>query len=121
MNPDSTQRARGAREHDLPLHRDIAGIVLAAGAGTRFGSAKVLAPLYGKPLLGHVLEAAEGSFGRLVVVLGARSAELREHLAGYHIDSVVNNDRWTEGLSTSLQSGVAACEGFCSVVVLLAD
>ena len=33
----------------------IAGLVLAAGAGTRFGGAKQLAELDGRPLLEHAL------------------------------------------------------------------
>lgn len=109
MRPDSTQG------------KDVAGIVLAAGGATRFGSAKVLAPLYGKPLVDHVLEAAEGGFGRLVVVVGARSDEVRQHLGHPHVDSVVINERWSEGLSTSLQIGVEDCEGFLAVMILLAD
>ncbi len=49
----------------------IAGLVLAAGAGERFGGAvKQLAPLDGKPLLEHAL-AAVSSLDRVVVVLGA--------------------------------------------------
>jgi CTP:molybdopterin cytidylyltransferase MocA len=35
----------------------IAGLVLAAGAGTRFGGRKQLADLDGRPLLEHALEA----------------------------------------------------------------
>jgi molybdenum cofactor cytidylyltransferase len=50
----------------------IGGLVLAAGAGTRFGSAKQLADLDGRPLLEHVLAAMSAApVDHLVVALGA--------------------------------------------------
>ncbi|MEI7744839.1 MAG: NTP transferase domain-containing protein, partial [Chloroflexota bacterium] len=53
------------------------GVVLAAGAGTRFGSLKMLAPLGGQPLLQHVLDALSvAGIADVVVVLGGDAAEL---------------------------------------------
>ena len=50
----------------------IGGLVLAAGRGSRFGSAKQLADLDGRPLLEHAIEAMTSSdVDRVVVVLGA--------------------------------------------------
>ena len=50
----------------------IAGLVLAAGAGTRFGQPKQLAELDGRPLLEHSIRAiAAAPVDRVVVVLGA--------------------------------------------------
>ena len=49
-------------------------LVLAAGAGRRFGGPKQLALLDGKPLLQHVLELA-APYNPLVV-LGARADEI---------------------------------------------
>ena len=55
----------------------IGGLVLAAGAGTRFGSAKQLAELDGRPLLEHSILAMTASpVGRVVVVLGAGAEEV---------------------------------------------
>ena len=52
--------------------RVIGGLVLAAGAGTRFGGRKQLAELDGRPLLEHALRAMTAApVGRVVVVLGA--------------------------------------------------
>jgi molybdenum cofactor cytidylyltransferase len=46
-------------------------IVLAAGAGARFGGGKLRAQLDGKPVLQHVLDTvARAGFGETVVVLG---------------------------------------------------
>jgi bifunctional UDP-N-acetylglucosamine pyrophosphorylase/glucosamine-1-phosphate N-acetyltransferase len=58
-------------------------VVLAAGQGTRMRSAtpKVLHPLGGRSLLGHVLAAAEPlGAGTTIVVVGAGRAAVEEHL-----------------------------------------
>jgi bifunctional UDP-N-acetylglucosamine pyrophosphorylase/glucosamine-1-phosphate N-acetyltransferase len=59
-------------------------VVLAAGQGTRMRSAtpKVLHPLGGRSMLGHVLAAAQPlGAGTTVVVVGAGRAAVEEHLA----------------------------------------
>ncbi len=57
--------------------RVIAGLVLAAGAGVRFGATKQLADLHGRPLLEHGLATmAAADLDRLVVVLGSRADEV---------------------------------------------
>jgi bifunctional UDP-N-acetylglucosamine pyrophosphorylase/glucosamine-1-phosphate N-acetyltransferase len=55
------------------------GIVLAAGLGTRMRSQtpKVLHPVAGKPLLGHVLDAVRAAGARPVVVLSKESEPAR--------------------------------------------
>ena len=60
-------------------------VVLAAGMGTRMKSSlhKVLHPVCGAPMAGHVLDAARGlSPERLVVVVGHQSEAVREKLGG---------------------------------------
>ena len=55
----------------------IGGLVLAAGAATRFGAPKQLADLDGIPLLEHALRAMTASpVGRVVVVLGSGADEV---------------------------------------------
>jgi len=50
----------------------LIAIVLAAGAGSRFGGGKLVAPLAGRPLVAHAVTAAVASgIERVVVVLGA--------------------------------------------------
>ncbi|MGC9667975.1 bifunctional UDP-N-acetylglucosamine diphosphorylase/glucosamine-1-phosphate N-acetyltransferase GlmU [Planosporangium sp. 12N6] len=60
-------------------------IVLAAGEGKRMKSAlpKVLHPLLGRTVLGHVLEAAREGLGdsRVLVVVGHGADQVRGHLA----------------------------------------
>jgi len=55
----------------------VLAVVLAAGAGRRFGSTKMLAPLAGRPVLGHVLDAvAAAGLVDVVVVLGDEAAAI---------------------------------------------
>jgi CTP:molybdopterin cytidylyltransferase MocA len=96
-----------------------AGLVLAAGAGRRFGGPKQLALLDGRPLLEHALAALAG-LDRVVVVLGARADEVRRG-ADLGSAEVVVCDQWEEGMGASLRAGLAALAGEEEVVILLAD
>jgi CTP:molybdopterin cytidylyltransferase MocA len=102
-----------------------AGIVLAAGSGTRFGpgtAAKLLAELGGRPLLEHAVGAqcAVRELERVVVVLGAAADEVR---AGVDIGraEVVYCEDWADGQSASLRCGVNALAGAEKVIVTLGD
>lgn len=97
----------------------IAGIVLAAGAASRFGSAKQLAPLDGAPLLEHALRAmaAVPAIERTVVVLGARADEIRTGVDFGAAQTVVCAD-WEEGQAASLRCAIEAVAGHARAVVL---
>lgn len=102
---------------------DVAAIILAAGRGTRFGAEpKLLALLDGKPLVRHVAEAAlAGAVSPVLVVTGHRSDEVQAALEGLRVQ-FVQNDRYAEGLSTSLKAGFAALpESATAALVLLGD
>ena len=97
-------------------------VVLAAGASTRFGSAKQLVRVGGRPLLhAAVTRAADITGNAVLVVLGAGAAELApllKHCAG----SVVVNHDWREGLASSIRTAVARLPASCNgVLLLLAD
>jgi molybdenum cofactor cytidylyltransferase len=99
----------------------IAGLVLAAGAGRRFGGAKQLADLDGRPLLEHVLAAMEDApVDRVLVVLGARAEEI---LTRVHLGRAepVRCQAWPEGQSASLRCGLEAAGDAGAVVVALGD
>src|SRR3954447_21840442 len=99
----------------------IAGLVLAAGAGERFGGRKQLAELDGKPLLEHVLLAMAGApLDRVVVVLGADADEVRRRVPLHGVEAVVCAD-WRDGMAASLRAGGEALEGAEAVVVALGD
>ena len=102
----------------------IAGLILAAGAGTRFGaeSPKLLAPLHGRPLLEHAIAAqcAVPELERVVVVVGARAHEILDIVDFQRAEPVICAD-WQDGQSASLRCGVRALAGAAKVIVTLGD
>lgn len=112
----------------------VSGVLLAAGASTRFGSPKMLAPVPpdGRPMLARVIETWRGvGFAEIVVVLGKDAAELRARTegrflrvkegegegatsesgiaagGGAHVRFVENRD-WESGMFSSVRAGLAA-------------
>jgi len=101
----------------------LAGLLLAAGGATRFGSPKVLANYRGEPL---VRRAAHLLVPRcpagVHVVVGASAAGVRSALAGDVASgsvALVDNPDWARGLSTSLVRGVAALPPAADAVLIL--
>lgn len=94
-------------------------IVLAAGASTRFGSAKQLVRVAGRPLLHTAVARAADVVGAAVtVVLGARAAELTGLLT-HSPSSVVINREWREGMASSIRAGVGRLPSSCSAALLM--
>jgi molybdenum cofactor cytidylyltransferase len=99
----------------------IGGLVLAAGAGTRFGGRKQLAELEGRPLLEHALRAMTAApVGRVVVVLGALVEEVTTTV-DLHGAEPCPCERWDEGQAASLACGLAELADCEAVVVTLGD
>ncbi|MCB2226571.1 MAG: putative selenium-dependent hydroxylase accessory protein YqeC [Desulfarculaceae bacterium] len=99
----------------------VAGIILASGLSTRFGSDKLTAPLAGRPLAHWAIEAAlSSSLGQIVVVT---RPELAEGLASaFPAARVVVNQNAVRGQAGSLRLGLAAVEPEAShALFLLAD
>jgi molybdenum cofactor cytidylyltransferase len=83
-------------------------MILAAGAGTRFGEQpKLLAELDGRPLLDHAVAAqcAVGELERIAVVLGAFAEEIVARVDFKRAEQVVC-ERWRDGQSASLRRGI---------------
>lgn len=87
----------------------IAGLVLAAGAGRRFGAAKQLAELDGEPLVLHAVDAqlGAGNVERVAVVVGAHGDDVAAVLPADEVD-VVWCLGWEEGMAASLRAGITA-------------
>ena len=86
----------------------VAGIVLAAGEGSRMGSTKQLLPFRGSTLLECVVDSAlASSLHRVVVVIGHKADELLPLLEKRPV-TVVLNPRYASGQSSSLKSGLQA-------------
>jgi CTP:molybdopterin cytidylyltransferase MocA len=105
---------------------EIAGILLAAGAGSRFraagGQVKVLAPVRGRPLIEHPLQALRAAgLAEIVVVLGSAAAEIA---AGSDLTGarVLVHPGWAEGMASSLQAALATLDDdIGSALVVLGD
>ena len=99
----------------------IGGLVLAAGAGRRFGGAKQLAELDGRPLLEHSIRAMIASpVGRVVVVLGSGAEDVMDRVDLHGAEPFVCH-RWDEGQSASIACGLAELSDCEAVVVTLGD
>jgi len=100
----------------------VFAIVLAAGSASRFGSTKQLAELEGLSLVARAVKTAnEVAAGRTLVVVGHDAAAVARELQSTD-GFVIVNDRYAEGLGTSLSRAISAIRHVASaVVVLLAD
>jgi nicotine blue oxidoreductase len=102
--------------------RGIAGLLLAAGAGRRYGMPKALVTVDGRLLVERGLATLRGAgCDPVVVVLGAAAPEVR---AAADLDgaTVVDNPGWDTGMGSSLRTGLSTVDGLASaVIVLLVD
>jgi len=100
----------------------IAAIVLAAGKSSRMGANKLLLPLDGHPLVWHAVRTACASSADVaLVVLGNEAERVAAALPPGRYQRV-DNPRFAEGLSTSLQAGLDALpENVDGALILLAD
>lgn len=97
----------------------VSGVILAAGASSRLGRPKQLLELAGEPLLRHTVRRALASnLDRVVLVLGARAAEI-DNAVGYHGQRIVVNPIHNEGQSTSLKLGLESIDPEADAVVFL--
>ena len=98
--PRAAGRAAPARA------KRVAALVLAAGQSRRMGSNKLVADVAGVPMVARVVDAALASRAEPVVVVTGNEAErVRAALTGRKV-AFAHNDRFAEGLSTSLKAGL---------------
>jgi CTP:molybdopterin cytidylyltransferase MocA len=100
----------------------VAGVVLAAGGGSRFRGEthKLLAPVHERPVVAWALEhALAADLDETVVVTGA--ADLTALVPPGVL--ILPNPRWAEGQATSLQAAItyARSVGHDAVVIGLGD
>ena len=104
----------------------IAGILLGAGAGTRFraagGRRKLLAPIGGRPLIERPLRALlAAGLDEVVVVLGSGADEILAQ-ADLSARRVLVHPGWADGMASSLAAGLAALPAACeAAIVVLGD
>ncbi len=102
-----------------------AGLILAAGAGTRFGDApKQLADLHGRPLLQWAIDAQTavdpGLLDPIVVALGSRASKVQAAIDPGRARVIVCEE-WDAGQSASLRCGLSALRGSDRVLITLGD
>jgi CTP:molybdopterin cytidylyltransferase MocA len=86
----------------------VAGVLLAAGEGRRFGKPKALVRHRGRLFVEHAAEVlARGGCAPVVIVLGAAAAAVRS-TAALPNSSLVDNPKWTTGMGSSLRAGLSA-------------
>jgi CTP:molybdopterin cytidylyltransferase MocA len=90
----------------------VAGILLAAGEGSRLGQPKALVEIGGEPLARRgVAMLREGGAAPVVVVTGAVAVDLPGVL-------VVHNPGWRTGMGSSLAAGLATVPEDCHAAVI---
>lgn len=83
-------------------------LVLAGGAGRRFGGGKLLGDLAGACVIRRVAEAVtRADFAAPIVVTGADDARIRAALEGCDC-RIVHAPDWGEGMAATLRCGIAA-------------
>jgi CTP:molybdopterin cytidylyltransferase MocA len=94
----------------------VAGILLAAGEGSRLGRPKALVEIGGEPLARRgVALLRDGGAAPIVVVTGAVAVDLPGVLA-------VHNPGWRSGMGSSLAAGLATVPDTCvAAVIALVD
>lgn len=99
----------------------VLAVLLAAGGGSRYegDTHKLLAPLDGRPVLAHAIDALRASGLEAVVVTGAADVA---HLVPEGI-ATLSNPAWPAGQATSVRVGIeeARRRGHDAVVVGLGD
>lgn len=101
----------------------VAGLLLAAGAGRRYGRPKALVDRGGQRLVERAAGVLrDGGCAPVVVVLGAAADQVR-HAANLSGCLVVDNPDWSTGMASSLRAGLAHLAGtpVPAAVVLLVD
>jgi CTP:molybdopterin cytidylyltransferase MocA len=99
------------------VHAAVAGVLLAAGEGSRFGQPKALVELNGQTLSERGVELLRaGGTDPILVVTGAAPI----HLVG---TQTVHNQEWRTGMGSSLRAALQALTGTDAgaAVVALAD
>lgn len=100
-----------------------AGLVLAAGEGSRLGTPKALVEVGGELLVDRTVRVARAAgCDPLAVVVGAHATEV-VHRAALDDAVVLVNDDWADGMGSSLRVGLRALTelGATAAVVLLVD
>ena len=97
----------------------VTGLVLAAGGSKRLGTPKQLLPYGSATLLDHVLATARAcDFDQLLCVIGGSAEEVRDRVDLTRA-TVIVNDNFGEGCSSSIAAALQAVDPRSDVLVLM--
>jgi molybdenum cofactor cytidylyltransferase len=102
------------------MRKFISGLVLGAGASSRFGQPKQLLSYRGSTLLGWVINQAEQATGldEVIVVLGRAADEIRENV-DFGNAKVVENPVFSEGCASSYRAGIDALDPRSDAIMII--
>ncbi|MEE2038568.1 nucleotidyltransferase family protein [Nocardiopsis sp. CT-R113] len=105
-----------ARDRERERAGRVAGLLLAAGSGSRLGRPKALVEVGGERLVDRgVRTLGDGGCAPVMVVLGAADAVVRDA-------HTVHNPDWESGMGSSVRAGIDALpESVDAVLIALAD
>ncbi len=111
-----------AQNNSFQTFENCAGIILAAGESTRFGSPKQLLDWKGKSFVWQVANTAlQAGLWPVVVVTGFHATDVESALSGLPIN-IVHNPNYQLGQSTSIRAGVTSLpQHVGAAIFLLAD
>lgn len=89
----------------------IAGVILAAGPATRFGTSKQLLDYHGQSFIRQVAQTAlNAGLSPVIIVTGAYADEVASVIQDLPV-LTIRNQAWAQGQSTSIRAGIAALTG----------
>jgi len=98
--------------------RRVAAVLLAAGTSSRMHEFKQLLPFRGRTIVEACVETLLATTAdEVVVVVGHRGDEVAAVLARFPV-SIVRNDAYLEGMSSSVAAGVVAARGNADAVMI---
>jgi CTP:molybdopterin cytidylyltransferase MocA len=102
----------------MPPTAVVTGLVLAAGAGRRFGAPKALVPWRGGTLLDQAVSTLQdGGCAPVYAVVGASADDVAAATSTEFVS--VRNDDWPSGMASSLRAGLAALPTDAGAVVIM--
>ena len=98
---------------------ELVAVILAAGKGTRMKSKlpKVLHKIGGKPMLQHVLDAADAAGAARKVVVVGHEAELVEAMVGEQAQMALQAEQL--GTGHAVMQTEAVLKDFCGTVMII--
>ncbi len=105
---------------EYDMSKFISGLVLGAGASSRFGGPKQLLPFRGTTLLGWAINQAGRATGldEVIVVLGRAADEIRKQVV-FGNARVVENPIFGEGCASSYRAGIGALDPRSDAIMIL--